>query len=114
MKAFSCLMLLVFYLLLHIIKVRKARKEAQPMLQIFILFSLINLVLVGVYAALQNVFPFKMVIGLVITALLSSISVYSGILFSIVLASLVLRKLGDYHTDIKRIKEEEHDMYFHN
>lgn len=84
------------------------------MLQTFILLSLINLVLVGVFAALQNVFPFKVVAALVITALLSSITVYSGILFSIVLASLVLRKLGDYNTDIKRTKEEEHDMYFHN
>lgn len=84
------------------------------MLQIFILFSLINLVLVGVYAALQNVFSSKVMIALVIATLFTSLTVYSGIVFSIVLASLVLRKLGDYNVDIKRTKDEEHDMYFHN
>ncbi len=83
------------------------------MLQTFIFLASINLVVVGVYIATKNVLSSAKASALLITSLIASLFVYSGVLFAAIVSLMILRNGDDYSRDIKRIKEEEFDMYFH-
>ena len=84
------------------------------MLQIAILLAILNVVLSMVYFACRNVNSTKKDIAFLFVAVLSCVSIYTGLCFTLVAAALILRNLGDYHSDLQRTKKEEHDMYFHN
>ncbi len=75
---------------------------------------MINLVLVGVYCASKNVLSSKRVLVLLCASLLTSLFVYSGVSFAAIMFFAILHNGDDYSIDIRRIKEEEYDMYYHD